>query len=409
MRRTEDMRRVGAWLIGARGALASTTVVGARAMAHGLAGSKGLVTELPELAVLPLAGVEDLVFGGWDVGGQPILERARALAHEDRAIPPGLVAALEDDLLAVESRIRPGVVNGSGPAARALAAPAVRRRREGLEAAIERLGDDLDRFGSDHRLDTVVVVNVASTEPPVALGPEHERLDRLQQLVQLDRWKAFAPSMIYACAALGRGYPYINFTPSVGVSPPALQQLGVKNHVPFYGSDGKTGETLLKAVLAPLFRYRNFEVLSWEGHNILGGGDGWVLADPRHKLAKVRSKSGVLTSLLGSAPHAGVTIDYVPSLGTWKTAWDHIHFRGFLGTKMTAQFIWQGCDAVLAAPLVLDLIRLAEFAHRRGEIGLMPQLACFFKNPLGVATHSFSEQVQLLLDYVERHAPARRS
>jgi myo-inositol-1-phosphate synthase len=209
--------------------------------------------------------------------------------------------------------------------------------------------------------------------------------------------------MLYAYAALERGYPYINFTPSLGISPPALQELGHKHHVPFFGSDGKTGETLMKTVLAPLFRYRNLEVMSWEGFNILGGGDGRVLDDPRHKRAKVRSKSGVLASSLGYAPHSRVSIEYVPSMGNWKTAWDYIHFRGFLGTKMTAQFIWEGCDSILAAPLVLDLVRLTEFAHRKGEAGPMAHLACFFKDPMGVPIHAFTEQFRLLVDYAERH------
>src|SRR6266849_5332756 len=110
----------------------------------------------------------------------------------------------------------------------------------------------------------------------------------------------------------------------------------------------------MKTVLAPLFRDRNLDVLSWEGFNILGGGDGRVLNDPRHKRSKVLSTGCVLTSILGKAPHAGAAIEYVPSLGNWKTAWDYIHFRGFLGTKMAAQFIWEGCDSILAAPLVLD-------------------------------------------------------
>jgi myo-inositol-1-phosphate synthase len=201
----------------------------------------------------------------------------------------------------------------------------------------------------------------------------------------------------------------VNFTPSLGIAPPALQELGVKQHVPFYGSDGKTGETLMKTVLAPLFRYRNLEVMSWEGFNILGGGDGRVLADPRHKSSKVKSKAGVIASTLGYAPHAGVAIEYVPSLGNWKTAWDYIHFRGFLGTKMAAQFIWEGCDSILAAPLVLDLVRLAEFAQREGEAGPMPHLACFFKDPMGVSVHAFPEQMRMLLEYVEHHGRSGRT
>jgi myo-inositol-1-phosphate synthase len=201
----------------------------------------------------------------------------------------------------------------------------------------------------------------------------------------------------------------VNFTPSSAIAAPALQELGLKHHVPFYGSDGKTGETLMKTVLAPLFRYRNLEVLSWEGFNILGGGDGRVLADPRHKRSKVLSKGGVLAGALGYAPHARVGIEYVPSLGNWKTAWDFVHFKGFLGTKMSVHFIWQGCDSILAAPLVLDLVRLAEFAQRKGEAGPMTHLACFFKDPLGVTEQSFVEQFRLLTDYVARHTKNGRT
>ncbi len=406
------MNKIGAWLIGARGTLASTAVVGARAIVHGLADGGGLVTELPELSPLPLVGLDQIVFGGWDVGSRTILEQARTLANEDRALPPGLVAAIEDDLKAADLRVRDGFFDNGGPATRSLKRTVMGRRRETLSAAVARLGDDLDRFRADHRLDTIVVVNVASTEPTIPLDGDHERIESLQRLIHLDRRIRFTPSMIYAYAALDRGYPYVNFTPSLGITATGLQQLGRKNHVPFFGCDGKTGETLMKTVLAPLFRCRNLEVMSWDGFNILGGGDGHVLSDPRHKQTKLRSKAGVLPATLGYTPHAKVAIEYVPSLGNWKTAWDHIHFRGFLGTKMSAQFIWQGCDAILAAPLVLDLIRLTEFAQRRGEAGPMPHLACFFKSPMGVTEHAFSHQFEALLEYVDKHrvkpGPSRR-
>jgi myo-inositol-1-phosphate synthase len=397
------MGRIGVWLVGAQGSLASTVVVGARAIARGLAGRGALVTELPEVAKLPLADFDRLVFGGWDVAPTGLVARARAMANEDRALPPGLVDALADELREVEARVRPGVVEGSGPATRAFARGGFLGRKAPLAAVVERLGDDLDAFRRAHALDTVVVVNVASTEPPITLGPEHRRLDAFRRVVADNRKARVTSSMLYAYAALERGCPYVNFTPSLGIVPPALQELGLKQHVPFYGSDGKTGETLMKTVLAPLFRYRNLEVMSWEGFNILGGGDGRVLSDPRHKRSKVRSKGGVISGTLGYTPHANVAIEYVPSLGNWKTAWDYIHFRGFLGTKMTAQFIWEGCDSILAAPLVLDLVRLTEFAQRKGEAGPMPHLACFFKDPLGVGVHAFTDQVKMLVDYVERH------
>ncbi|MBI2524599.1 MAG: inositol-3-phosphate synthase [Candidatus Rokubacteria bacterium] len=398
------MRKVGVWLIGAAGSLASTVVTGARAIAHGLAGPTGLVTELPEVRALPLAGLHRLVFAGWEVNSAGILHQARALASDHRALNAGLVAAVEDDLLAVERRVQPGFAAGGGPARPSRGGGGRGPRREPLEHAAARLGDDLQRFREDEHLDTVIVVNVASTEPPISLGPEHARLGSFRRVLQQDRRAMVTPSMLYAYAALDRGCPYINFTPSLGVTPPALQELGETRRVSFFGSDGKTGETLMKTVLAPLFRYRNLEVLSWEGVNLLGGGDGQVLANPRHKASKLRSKGGVLAPSLGYAPHASVAIEYVPSLGNWKTAWDFIHFRGFLDTRMSVQFIWQGCDSILAAPLVLDLVRLAEFAERAGEVGPMTHLACFFKDPLGVRISAFQDQVQLLMDYVERHA-----
>jgi myo-inositol-1-phosphate synthase len=335
---------VGVWLIGAQGSLASTVVLGARAIARKLAAGGGLVTELPEFAALPLVGAGDLVFAGWDIAPAGLVRRARALARDDAAVPESLVANLEPDLRAVEARVRPGFARGGGPANRERGSRPFLPRGESLAATVERLGDDLDRFRREERVDTVIVVNVASTEPPMELTRDHARLDRFRRLIERDRRALVTPSMVYAYAALERGFPYVNFTPSPGIAAPALQELGVKHHVPFYGSDGKTGETLVKTVLAPMFRYRNLEVLSWEGFNILGGGDGRVLADPRHKRSKLLSKAGVLGAALGYAPHARVGIEYVPSLGNWKTAWDFIHFRGFLGTKMSAQFIWQGCD-----------------------------------------------------------------
>jgi myo-inositol-1-phosphate synthase len=402
------MANVGVWLVGAQGSLASTVVLGARAVARRLATGGGLVTELPELRALPLRALDDLVFGGWDIAATGLVARARTLASDDAAVPESLVADLEDDLRIVETRVRPGFANGGGPANRPRKGRAFVPQRESLTRAVERLGDDLDRFRREERLDTVIVVNVASTEPPLRLSREHARLERFRRVIQDDRRALVTPSMVYAWAALERGFPYVNFTPSIGIAAPALQELGLKHHVPFYGSDGKTGETLLKTVLAPLFRHRNLEVLSWEGFNILGGGDGRVLANPRHKRSKVRTKTGVLASALGYAPHAGVAIEYVPSLGNWKTAWDFVHFRGFLGTKMSVHFIWQGCDSILAAPLVLDLARLTEFAQRQGEAGPMKHLACFFKDPLGVSVHAFTDQFRLLTDYVARHAKSGR-
>ena len=196
------------------------------------------------------------------------------------------------------------------------------------------------------------------------------------------------------------GCPYLNLTPSLGATFPALEELARKRSVPHAGRDLKTGETLLKSVLAPMFARRNLKVHSWVGHNILGNADGRVLDDPRHKASKVRSKDALLAELLGYRPQSLVSIEYVESLDDWKTAWDHVHFEGFLGTKMTLQLTWQGCDSVLAGPLVIDLARLLALAQRRGDVGPVPALACFFKSPVGTAEHDFGRQFAMLEEYL---------
>jgi myo-inositol-1-phosphate synthase len=203
-------------------------------------------------------------------------------------------------------------------------------------------------------------------------------------------------SSLYAIAALEEGYSYINFTPSLGSAPPAIDELARLRNTRHYGCDGKTGETLMKSVLAPMFARRNLRVLSWVGHNIFGNMDGQVLDDPANKQTKVASKDRLVGEILGYRPKTLISIEYVPDLGDWKTAWDHIHFAGFLGVPMTLQFIWQGCDSLLAAPLVLDLVRLTELAWRRGHVGAMPFLASFFKSPYGVSEHRFDRQFEML-------------
>jgi myo-inositol-1-phosphate synthase len=170
------------------------------------------------------------------------------------------------------------------------------------------------------------------------------------------------------------------------------------------GRDAKTGETLVKSALAPMFAGRNLQVLSWEGHNILGNTDGLVLEDDANKAGKVESKGTLLEEILGYETHNAVRIDYTPSLGDWKTAWDHVHFEGFLGTEMKMQFTWEGSDSALAAPLLLDLVRLVAYADEHGEGGPQSHLASFFKSPMGVEEHDLSRQFERLYDYAERHA-----
>src|SRR2546425_7998382 len=171
------MAKVGVWLVGAQGSLASTVVLGARAIARKLAADGGLVTELPELAALPFVPFADLAFGGWDIAPTGLVARARELATDDGAVAEALVTGLEADLKSVEARIRPGFVRGGALPTPPPGARAFLPRGESLAVAVERLGDDLDRFRREERLDTGIVVNVASTEPPTGLTRGHARLD----------------------------------------------------------------------------------------------------------------------------------------------------------------------------------------------------------------------------------------
>jgi myo-inositol-1-phosphate synthase len=373
---------VGLWLVGGRGSVATTAVTGLAAICSELADHTGLVTELPALRGSGLVGWDHVVVGGHDVTAAPVQRRAEQLAAAG-VLPVGLPAACADQLAAYESRLRPGYVAGLGD------------QRE----QVHRLSADLADFASREHLDRLVVVNVASTEPAV---PE-STLGLSLPVLEAD-WAAgrapLPPSSVYAAAAFKAGAAFVDFTPSAGARVPALAELAVRHGLPWAGSDGKTGETLLKSVLAPMFTRRALRVRSWAGTNLLGGGDGATLADPQARASKVASKAMGLHAMLGYKVDGPVHIDFVEDLGDWKTAWDHVSFEGFLGTRMTLQFTWQGCDSALAAPLVLDLTRLAALALERGQVGPLPALGFFFKDPVAAHEHGLAEQWHELTAWV---------
>ena len=397
-------RRIGLWFIGACGGVASTTALGIAALARGLTSSSGLVTALPTFAHLDLDEPANFVLGGHEVRQATFLSAVRGLHSRSGVFDEKTLVDCTQDLERWSGNIRPGVVYRPHQSITALAdRPDVRTTRTPLEA-IGAVQSDLREFQTSHKLDQVVVVNAASTEPPFPLGNDHQSHDRLLAAMNSPSAIALPPSSINAFAAIDAGFPFINLTPSRGAQMPAIEELARELVVPHAGQDLKTGETLIKSVLAPLFAHRNLRVLSWVGHNILGNRDGLVLNDPENKASKVKSKDSLLAELLGYKPQSIVTIEYVESLDDWKTAWDHIHFEGFLGTKMMLQFTWQGCDSLLAAPLVLDLARLTALAQRRGEAGALPHLASFFKSPLGVGEHDFGKQFSLLEQYTRTAA-----
>jgi len=397
--------RLGVWLFGAYGGLATTVVVGARAIARGLADSTGLVTSTATAAGVPLRDLDDMVFGGHEVRSSDYLSSAKAIHAANGSLSPELLQALRNDLRAASKNVVRGALPNAGATITALAEPSPGKAKgqstaPKLRQIVEQLQADLRAFARRHRLDRVVCVNLTSTEPPLRAQAAHRTLAALDRAIDRNELRAVRPSTLYAYAAASLGMPLVNFTPSNAALLPAIRELFASTNTPYMGSDGKTGETLVKSALAPMFAYRHLHVMSWQGYNILGDRDGRVLADRRNKQAKIATKDGLLPSILGYPLHSHVGIDYVPSLDDLKTAWDFVHFRGFLGFKMALQFVWQGCDAILAAPLVLDMVRLADLAAQRGESGPMPHLACFFKQPLDSQEHNLHRQWQLLVDYL---------
>ncbi|WP_405663150.1 inositol-3-phosphate synthase [Streptomyces sp. RK9] len=436
----------GVWLIGARGSVATTAIAGCAAMSAGLHPPTGLVTETPPFSGTGLPTLSSLVFGGHDTMECPLPKRAEHLAAGG-VLPHGLPAAVHAELAAADAEIRTG-----GPL------PGDSRTDDELITAF---AEEIRDFAQRHGLARVVVINVASTEPAVvpggpavgatgvgsaSAGSSSDSDSGLRSSSDASLRpgpggpgpgdSAFAsagsaptapapgpgssgstpasaepppssadrlpPSSLYAAAALRAGAPYVNFTPSTGLHHPALADLAAASGLPFAGRDGKTGQTLLRSVLGPMFAQRALAVRAWSGTNLLGGGDGAALADPAAAAAKNAGKERVLADTLGTVPEGEVHIDDVPALGDWKTAWDHIAFDGFLGTRMTLQTTWQGCDSALAAPLILDLARLLARAHEAGLDGPRPELAFYFKDPDPGATSALPDQHLALLAFADR-------
>ncbi|MFI0723372.1 inositol-3-phosphate synthase [Streptomyces sp. NPDC021224] len=381
--------RLGVWIVGARGSVATTALVGAAALAAGLVPPTGCVTELPGFRAAGLTPYSGLVFGGCDVTGVPLAKRAEQLVAAG-VLPADLPAAVGPALAAAEREIRPGVAAAAG------------RQAPQATALARQLTDFRERHGLEH----VVVVNLSSTAPQPDPHPAHADLAALRTALAGPE-PVLPPHALYAYAALGAGCGYIDFTPSGAMRLPALDQLAAAAGVPYTGNDGKTGETLVRSALAPMFAHRALRVRAWSGTNLLGGGDGATLADPAAAASKNASKARSLAELLPDPVEGEVHIDEVPALGDWKTAWDHIAFDGFLGVRMTMQFTWQGCDSALAAPLVLDLVRLLDLAMTRGAVGVQPQFAFFFKDPLSADEHRLVPQFERLLAWAT-HAPSPR-
>ena len=391
-----DPEKFGLFLVGARGAIATTILHGLEAMRAGTP-PIGLVTETGMFANVRLADPARFRCSGWDVAGD--VHRAASDLARTGVLPHDLVelaAALRDRF---EMDLAPGVPE---PEDEDLVDPQSAERLKLPPARmVDALRHDLREWLQEPRMRRGVVVYLASAErsrplPPGWDNPEANPLDLLEVAPE-----TISRSLLYGAAAIAEGLPYINFTSAPGASAAAMSGWAKRVGVPVFGNDGKTGETLLKTALAPMFRDRHLNVMSWEGYNMLGNRDGAALTDPIRALGKVANKDAVLHEILPNPRlHTGVRIDFVPSLHDWKTAMDYVHFEGFLGTRMSLQFTWHGSDSALAAPLVIDLARIAMLAQDRGEAGAFAPAAAFFKNPLGTREQDFHRQMAMLHSWI---------
>lgn len=395
--------RTGVWIIGARGGLSTTLVVGSKAISKGLAPSTGLLTERPEFGPLKLVGLESFRFGGHEIRAGSLRTSATEISAQNHSLRESWLTELEDELEAVDVRIQPGISAGCGSAIEQLDA----RQEVPFQTCREitdSLQEDLQRFRQELGLSRVVVVNLSSTEPPTSVGEPYDSLPHFEAALDERIPGGLRPGALYTYAAFRSGAAYLNFTPSSSALCPAVEQLAKDRGLPYIGNDGKTGETLVKSALAPMFKYRNLHIDSWSGFNLLGNRDGEVLSAAENKQSKLSTKDSVLSSILGYPLQTHVGIDYVASLGDAKVAWDFIHFRGFLDHPMSMQFTWHGCDSILAAPVVIDLIRLLDDALKHEQSGPQAHLACFFKSPIHSEQHDLHQQFNLLIEFLRERS-----
>ena len=382
-------RRVGIAIVGVGGAVATTVAGGLELLRLGLADTDGLPLAEVECDLVPY---DAMLIGGWDV------------------IDQNLAAASE-----VHGVLGPREIAATGPALSAICPwPAVGDRAfcrnidgdhcivaSSPRAGVDTIRCDLRRFREEHELDAVVMVNLASTECPVDVtaGPL-ACLDALERALDMGD-EPVGPSVLYAYAALREGVPYANFTPSVGVDSPALRELAEQLCVPVAGKDGKTGQTLMKTVVAPGLRARALRVDGWFSTNILGNRDGLALEDADSRRSKLDTKGSVLDDMLGyHVEDHVVCIEYYRPRGDDKESWDTIDLVGFLGRRMQLKLNFLCRDSILAAPLVIEIARLLDCAQRRGESGPQEQLSAFFKAPMTIdgcaPEHALHRQEEML-------------
>ena len=396
--RPVKQRRVGIAIVGFGGAVATTVVAGMKLIRIGAAGYEGLpLAQLPEELTGDLTPYEDLVFGGWDLNGDHLGKAART----HNVLPEKQLDSVADYL------------SGTVPW-KAVANRQFCRNIEGKHVVVTNshresiavIREDLVRFRTEHKLGGLVVLNLASTECPGQKGdPQFQTVERFEMALDAND-PMISPAMLYAYSAIRSGAGYVNFTPSLAADVPALIELARLEGVPLCGKDGKTGQTMIKTVLAPAFRMRALRVDGWYSTNILGNRDGLALDDKDSLASKLATKGSVLNQMLGySVDDHLVDIRYYKPRADNKESWDNIDITGFLGQPMQMKVNFLCRDSILAAPLAIESCRLLDLAQRRGESGIQPQLGIFYKQPMSAVGEAVPEnalhvQQEVLLQWL---------
>ena len=390
---TPTKGKLGVLLVGL-GAVSTTFIGGVLAVRKGLAQPIGSLTQMGTVRLgqrtearaplikdfVPLADLNDLVFGGWDIFEDNCYEAACTAG----VLEPDLLEKLRDEL----SQIRPWPAVFDRQYVKRLDGPNVKIGKTKRDLA-DQVRADIQNFKTTHNVDRIVMAWCGSTEIFMTPGKAHESLKAFEQAMDAND-PAIASSMIYAYAGLKEGLPYANASPNLSLDTPALLELAAQTGSSVIGKDLKTGQTLLKTIVAPGLKARLLGVSGWYSTNILGNPDGEVLDDPESFKTKEESKKSVLDYILQPDLYPAlydklchvVRINYYPPRGDNKEGWDNIDLFGWLGYPMQLKINFLCRDSILAAPIILDTVLFLDLAKRAGLTGIQEWLSFYFKSPM---------------------------
>jgi myo-inositol-1-phosphate synthase len=388
--------KLGIMLVGL-GAVSTTTIAGVIAIRRGLAKPIGSLTQMGTIRLgkrtqanspkikdfVPLASLDDVVFGGWDLFDENCYEAAKTAGVLDRELLDQIRPELE--------QIRPWPAVFDRRYVKRLDGPNVKKGRNKRDLA-DQVRADIQKFKTDNGLSRLVMVWCGSTEVFLTESPVHASIEAFEKGLEASD-DNIPSSMIYAYAAIKEGIPYANAAPNLSADVPALIQLAQQTGSPMCGKDLKTGQTLIKTIIAPGLKSRLIGVEGWYSTNILGNRDGEVLDDPESFKTKEESKKSVLDYILQPNLYPDlyenlchvVRINYYPPRGDNKEGWDNIDIFGWLGYKMQLKINFLCRDSILAAPIVLDSALFLDLAKRAGMRGIQEWLSFYYKSPMHAA------------------------